>query len=333
MLLRHRFSHMNSSTGFHIQSALILVMLACLIIPQCAPSALKNGCAVSVARVAHPDDQAVSVLRLPPTLEQPVSGACTWAARWAKVQAGPVLLRWYVWTGRWGEAVRVWTDVLQESGTIIDHLTAAEAYSRTGNTALALGEWARGKAVPLILVRAAALLSQGQVSDAAQVARIAIQVAPDNGETYRVLAYTYWTSGDLESFVRWGQEALRRGGISRADRLMLAGQVATVEQNWPVAEQAFATLSELWPDRPDIVEYRGLVALRSGDPRRAIDFLLRANMMDAPGFRRSLYLAEAYAALEQWPAAVKWYEQAVRLDPTDRRALDGLEAARQGHLP
>jgi tetratricopeptide (TPR) repeat protein len=270
---------------------------------------------------------------MPPALERAESNACTSAARWVSVQASPVLLRWYVWTGRWTEAVRIWIDVLGESGNPTDRVTAAEAYWQVGDTKSALREWARAEGVPWIISSAAALLSQGRLTEASALAGIAIQVAPDNGETYRILAYTFWTSSDLESFQKWGKEALRREGISRVDRLMLTGQIAAVEGNWPTAAQTFALLSDLQPGRPDVLEYRGLAALRSGELQQAVDFLLQANQINAPGFWRSLYLGQAYAALGQWPAAIEWYEQAVQLDPTNRQALEGLQAAQQGHLP
>src|ERR1700682_1830070 len=83
----------------------------------------------------------------------------------------------------------------------------------------------------------------------------------------------------------------------------------------PEAESAFARLLEESPDHVEAPTIFALSALRSGQVRRAIDFLERAAKADPQDAITQHHLGRAFEGAGDFPAALRAHETAVRLRP------------------
>lgn len=163
--------------------------------------------------------------------------------------------------------------------------------------------------------RAAEALAQGRLDTAYWYARTALQRDPHFAAAANTLGVIYQRAGHLEAaepalrFVidRQPRSASAWANLTR----LLHARGRTVE-----AEAAAARLAALEPHPPFHFFELGRAALREGAPARARDLFQRELRLQPQQHEVHFWLAQAYAALGDAPAAARHLGQAAEHSPT-----------------
>lgn len=163
--------------------------------------------------------------------------------------------------------------------------------------------------------RSAEALSRGQLTTAYWYARTALQRDPHFAAAANTLGVIYQRAGHLEAAERALRFVIEREPKSASAWANLA-RLLRARGRTEEADAAAARLAALEPHSPFHFFELGRAALREGDPARARDLLKRELRLQPQQHEVHFWLAQAYAALGDVPAAARHLGFAAENSPT-----------------
>lgn len=129
--------------------------------------------------------------------------------------------------------------------------------------------------------------------------------------------------GELEQASQFLENATRINPKSVAAWCNLGAAYTALKQT-EKAIQALRVAVELDPNRADLLNSKGVMALMDNKPEDALSFLEEANRAEPNHVSILLNLAQAHKALGQHGRAVQAWKLAVSIDPAQEEALHNL---------
>ena len=174
-----------------------------------------------------------------------------------------------------------------------------------------------------VLAEAAKLALSGSLQDAAAAYRGHLTLHPDDVLARRSLASVLEQRGDYAGALG---ELGRAIDAQPEDVSLLCGRAAVqmAMQRYDQAENDLRRASKIDADRPEVLFNLGMLFCKKALWRDAIEPLQRVVELDASNPQGHYYLGEAYNQTDQLDLALASYEEAVRLQPTNYRALKGV---------
>lgn len=260
----------------------------------------------------------------------------------------------YVSQGRWNDAYRTYSDILERapgnltarlqlaaislagglSTLAVEHCRRAvaqapgrpEAYRLYGKALLADGRHAEAEAVCRRMVAslpgdldatlqlAECLVRAGRLEEGARLAEEVIAKGPDRAAPYRLLTEIAYHRGDLQQALSCSRQALR---LAPEDILILNNHAALLAYTGGDLEEALRLARQaydLMPDNPLVCDTLGWILVLRGDHREALSLLTFARR-HAPGSPDAAYhLAKALHLLGRTAEAHRTVRAALALD-------------------
>lgn len=214
--------------------------------------------------------------------------------------------------------------------------------------------------------RASFLIETGKYSLAKKEIEQALAIAPDDGKALELMALYFYKQKDYVNAIDYAKQALSKFTLSptsywimgdcyrilkqfgKAENILSQGLKNTLFKHpWLFYVSAHCGLDqedfskalgfvdkglEHYPENPDLLGMRVLLLNELKDLPQA---QLTANILLAlsPVSSES-FLMQGYVCLErnQIPAAIKYFKEALYLDPVDDRAINGLQTALKSQL-
>ncbi len=162
-------------------------------------------------------------------------------------------------------------------------------------------------------------LLEGNLEEAEQALRLAVDLDPDFGKALNNLGVFYLRSGRADDAIQMLRDALGRDPADVALMTNLARALQTKGETQEASE-LLAQLDEVSQTSPFFFIYRGEMALGDGDTATALEFMRRALRRDSEVPDVHVGLVKVYLALGEMGKARHHLERALRLDATNQEA-------------
>ncbi len=193
-------------------------------------------------------------------------------------------------------------------------------------TALAIGD--RNRSDPALLeIIGKAQMALGESSDAMNTFRDLVTIRPKAAQAQYFVGWAAEAARDLPVAEKALQRALELNPDHAQAKFLLTR--VHIRQNKPQAEKELAELEAKFPDSPNLLDLRGVIAMRKGNAKDAARAFAEAQKK-APSTDRVLRLSRAQARTAGVPAGIATLEKWLAQNPADvlaRYQLAGFLAA------